>query len=117
VSECYQLLVRVKGRKANNILYLNDGIYGAMAEWRDIGPVKRLEIMRPSGEAVTDQVDAFKVFGPTCDSLDRLPDMVALPRTIEDGDYILISGMGAYSNVTCTPFNGYGVVQRVTIAA
>jgi ornithine decarboxylase len=73
--------------------------------------------MRPSGEAVTDQVDAFKVFGPTCDSLDRLPDMVALPCTIEDGDYILISGMGAYSNVTCTPFNGYGVVQRVTIAA
>jgi ornithine decarboxylase len=40
-SECYQLLVRVKGRKANNVLYLNDGIYGAMAEWRDIGPVKR----------------------------------------------------------------------------
>ena len=39
VSECYQLLVRVKGRKANNILYLNDGIYGAMAEWRDIGSI------------------------------------------------------------------------------
>jgi ornithine decarboxylase len=116
VSECYQLLVRVKGRKANNILYLNDGIYGAMAEWRDIGPVKRLEIMRPSGEAVSDLVDAFTVFGPTCDSLDRLPGTVALPRTIQDGDYILISGMGAYSNVTCTPFNGYGVVQRVTIA-
>ena len=116
VSECYQLLVRVKGRKANNILYLNDGIYGAMAEWRDIGPVKRLEIMRPSGDAVTDQVDPFSVFGPTCDSLDRLPGIVALPHTIQDGDYILISGMGAYSNVTCTPFNGYGVVRRVTIA-
>ena len=107
VSECYQLLVRVKGRKANNILYLNDGIYGAMAEWRDIGPDKRVAIMRPSGDAITDQVDAFTVFGPTCDSLDRLPDTVALPRTIQDGDYILISGMGAYSNVTCTPFNGY----------
>ena len=74
MSERNQLLVRVKGRKAHNILYLNDGIYGAMAEWRDIGPVKRLEIMRPSGDAVTDQVDAFTVFGPTCDSLDRLPD-------------------------------------------
>jgi len=116
VSECYQLLVRVKGRKANNILYLNDGIYGAMVEWRDIGPVKRLETMRPSGEAVTDQDEAFTIFGPTCDSLDRLPDTVALPNTIQDGDYILISGMGAYSNVTCTPFNGYGVVRRVTIA-
>lgn len=116
VSECYQLLVRVKGRKANNILYLNDGIYGAMAEWRDIGPVKRMAIMRPSGDAITDQVDAFTVFGPICDSLDRLTDTVALPNTIQDGDYILISGMGAYSNVTCMPFNGYGVVRRVTIA-
>ena len=116
VSEYHQLLVRVKGRKANNILYINDGIYGAMAEWRDIGPVKRLEIMRPSGEALTNQTDAFTVFGPTCDSLDRLPDTVALPHIIQDGDYILISGMGAYSNFTCTPFNGYGAVHRVTIA-
>jgi len=116
VSECYQLLARVKGRKAHNILYLNDGIYGAMAEWRDIGPVKRLAIRRPSGEAVIDQVDAFTVFGPTCDSPDRLPDTVALPHTIQDWDYILISDMGAYSNVTCSPFNGYGVVRHVTIA-
>ena len=97
MSECYQLLVRVKGRKAHNILYLNDGIFGAMAEWRDIGPVKRLAIMRSSGDAVTDQVDAFTVFGPTCDSLDRFPDTVALPHTIQDGDYILIFGMGACS--------------------
>ena len=87
-----------------------------MAEWRDIGPVKRVAIMRPSGHAITDQVDAFTDVGPTCDSLDRLPDTVALPRMIQDGDYILISGMGAYSNVTCTPFNGYGVVRHVTIA-
>lgn len=115
VSECYQLLVRVKGRKPNNILYLNDGIYGAMAEWRDIGPVKRLATRNPSGEPVMDQVDAFTVFGPTCDSLDRLPGTVALPKSIQDGDYILISGMGAYSSVTCTAFNGYGEVERVTI--
>jgi ornithine decarboxylase len=115
VSECYQLLVRVKGRKANNILYLNDGIYGAMLEWRDIGPVKRLEIMRPTGEPITSHAEDFTIFGPTCDSLDQLSEKVGLPHTIQDGDYILISGMGAYSTVTCTPFNGYGVVQRVTI--
>ena len=70
----------------------------------------------PCGDAVTDQVDAFTVFGPTCDSLDRSSDTVALSHTIQDGDYILISGMGAYSNVTGTPFNGYGVVRRVIIA-
>ena len=115
VSECYQLLVRVKGQKTGNILYLNDGIYGAMAEWRDIGPIKRLEVIRPSGCTITSPCADFTVFGPTCDSLDRLPGSVPLPRTIQDGDYILISGMGAYSNATCTPFNGYGAVERVTI--
>ena len=115
VSECYQLLVRVKGQKTGNILYLNDGIYGAMAEWRDIGPIKRLEVIRPSGGTITSPCADFTVFGPTCDSLDRLPGSVPLPRTIQDGDYILISGMGAYSNATCTPFNGYGAVERVTI--
>ena len=115
VSECYQLLVRVKGQKPGNILYLNDGIYGAMAEWRDIGPINRLEVMRPSGDTITSPCADFTVFGPTGDSLDRLPGSVLLPRTIQDGDYILISGMGAYSNATCTPFNGYGAVERVTI--
>ena len=115
VSECYQLLVRVKGKKIGNILYLNDGIYGTMAEWRDIGPIKRLEVIRPSVGTITSPCTDFTVFGPTCDSLDRLPGSIALPRTIRDGDYILISGMGAYSNATCTPFNGYGAVERVTI--
>ena len=115
VSECYQLLVRVKGRKIGNILYLNDGIYGTLAEWRDIGPIKRLDVICPSGDAITSPRTDFTVFGPTCDSLDRLPGFVSLPRTIKDGDYILISGMGAYSNVTCTSFNGYGKVERVTI--
>ncbi len=86
-----------------------------MAEWRDIGPIKRLEVIRPSGGTITSPSADFTVFGPTCDSLDRLPGSVRLPRTIQDGDYILISGMGAYSNATCTPFNGYGAVERVTI--
>jgi|TARA_Y100000385_G_scaffold113152_1_gene117364 ornithine decarboxylase len=115
VSECYQLLVRVKGKKIGNILYLNDGIYGAMAEWRDIGPIERLEVIRPSGGTITSPCADFTVFGPTCDSLDRLPGSIALPRAIQDGDYILISGMGAYSNATCTRFNGYGAVECVTI--
>ena len=104
-----------EGKKIGNILYLNDGIYGAMAEWRDIGPVKRLEVIRPSGGTIKSPCADFTVFGPTCDSLDRLPGSIALPRAIKDGDYILISGMGAYSNATCTRFNGYGAVEYVTI--
>lgn len=115
VAESCQLLVRVKCRKPGNVLYLNDGIYGAMAEWRDIGPIQRVEILNASGDAISAQYEEFTVFGPTCDSLDRLPGMVSLPHTIQEGDYMLISGMGAYSNATCTAFNGYGALDRVTI--
>ena len=67
-----------------------------MAQWRNgvTSGQSAFGHQKPSGETVMDQVDAFTVFGPTCDSLDRLPGTVALPQSIQDGDYILISGMG-----------------------
>lgn len=50
------------------------------------------------------------VFGPTCDSVDRLPGEVALPSDMDEGDYVLVQGMGAYSVVTNTRFNGFGAL-------
>jgi len=44
---------------------------------------------------------------PTCDSLDVLPGTFELPGDIEDGDWIEIDRMGAYSNATATHFNGF----------
>ena len=49
------------------------------------------------------------VFGPTCDSLDRLPDGLPLPEDAQTGDYLLFGGMGAYSIAMSTAFNGYGL--------
>ncbi len=58
------------------------------------------------------------VFGPTCDSLDRLPDPVALPEGIREDDFIVFEGMGAYSRALVTGFNGYGArrIIRMTTA-
>ncbi len=50
------------------------------------------------------------VFGPTCDSVDRLPGEVMLPNDLAEGDFLLFYGMGAYSWVTNTRFNGYGAL-------
>ena len=47
------------------------------------------------------------VFGPTCDSLDKLPKPVPLPSDIQEGDWIEIGTMGAYSNCVRTAFNGF----------
>ena len=57
------------------------------------------------------------VFGPTCDSLDRLPDPMPLPTDIAEGDYVLIRAMGAYTASISTQFNGYGAQDVVTVAA
>ncbi|MBA4351570.1 MAG: ornithine decarboxylase, partial [Rhodobacter sp.] len=55
------------------------------------------------------------VFGPTCDSVDRLPGEVALPSDIAEGDYVIVQGMGAYSTVTNTRFNGFGDLMMATV--
>jgi ornithine decarboxylase len=55
-------------------------------------------------------------YGPTCDSIDRLPDPLPLPDDLEDGDHILIAGMGAYTRSLSTGFNGYGLRDVVTVA-
>jgi ornithine decarboxylase len=54
------------------------------------------------------------VFGPTCDSLDRLPGLVPLAGDLEEGDWLVWHGLGAYSTATVTRFNGYGEIEVVT---
>ena len=42
-------------------------------------------------------------------------DDTPLPDTIAEGDYLLFSGMGAYSLATGTRFNGYGLGDPVAV--
>ena len=115
VAESYQLSVRVKAIKEGGLLYLNDGIYGGMAEWRDIGEMDRMTVISDSGHTITGKNREFVIYGPTCDSLDKVPNRISLPEKIDEEDYILFDGMGAYSSATTTAFNGYGDLLRVTL--
>ena len=49
----------------------------------------------------------FKIFGPTCDSLDVLPYDVMLPSSIAMGDWIEFGYQGAYGPAVRTEFNGF----------
>ncbi|MDG2340594.1 MAG: type III PLP-dependent enzyme [Paracoccaceae bacterium] len=115
VAESYQLAVRVKAIKGDSVLYLNDGIYGGMTEWRDLGESDRHVVVRSGGVLKKGPARSFTIFGPTCDSLDKIPSEISLTQSIEEEDYILIAGMGAYSTATVTAFNGYGDLLRVTL--
>ena len=49
----------------------------------------------------------FRVYGPTCDTLDVLPRPMMLPANIAAGDFIVFECIGAYSVAVRTTFNGF----------
>ncbi|MGX9351610.1 type III PLP-dependent enzyme [Shimia sp. W99] len=116
VAESFTLALRVKAVRGDAV-FLNDGVYGSLTELRDIGAPDRVSVMRPDGAELGGVKAQKVVFGPTCDSIDRLPDRMALSQEIAEGDYVMIRAMGAYSASISTGFNGYGRQEVVTVAA
>jgi ornithine decarboxylase len=112
VAEGMSIITQVVLRKGDK-LYINDGTYGSFDEptlpgWTGEYPTRvfaqdkigRIS-ERPPGST------PFRVFGPTCDTLDVLPHPVMLPETIKAGDYIVFDNTGAYSVAVRTGFNGF----------
>lgn len=117
VSEAMTLITRIKAIREDGAVFLNDGLYGGLAELRDMAVPRRLLTITPEGRARAGRPVSRVVFGPTCDSVDRLPGEVGLPEDLSEGDFIVWPGMGAYALALNTGFNGYGVAQTVTVAA
>jgi len=113
VAEAFTLATRVKTVRDDGSVFLNDGIYGGLAEAPILGNVDRIEVASADGPR-SGISKARVVFGPTCDSLDRLPGTLDLPVELASGDWVLFHGMGAYSTATVTRFNGYGAIEIVT---
>lgn len=112
IAEGVTLVTQVMLRKGDK-LYLNDGIYGSLDEltlpgWTAEYP--RRVLARDAKGGVAERAGApiaFRVFGPTCDTLDVLPRPLMLPDTIEAGDWIVFDYAGAYSAALRTDFNGF----------
>ncbi len=117
VADAFILAAQVKAIRSDGAVYLNDGIYGSFAESPSMGTVERISVISPDGTPRTGLCQPRVLFGPTCDSLDQLPDRVDLPDDLAEEDYVLFAGMGAYALATVTRFNGYGAVDLVTIGA
>lgn len=113
VAEGASLVTQVQLRKDDK-LYINDGIYGAMSETVQGGIKLPARMWRLNGEVSHDYRD-FTVSGPTCDSLDVLPYKIPLPADIDEGDWIEIDRLGAYSNANATRFNGFYPETWITV--
>lgn len=112
VADAMALATRVKAVRDEAEVFLNDGIYGALAEAPLMGATDRLSVWSAAGTRRRGAATARVVFGPTCDSIDRLPGEIALPADLAEGDYLLMQGMGAYSRAITTRFNGFGALHE-----
>ncbi len=111
-AEGCTLVARVILRRDDQ-LFLNDGIYGSFDElavpaWTADYP-RSVYCFGPNGRVRErrGELKPFKIFGPTCDTLDVLPRPLQLPQTIQQDDYIVFETMGAYSIALRTGFNGF----------
>ena len=114
-GDAFTLAARVKAVRDGTHVFLNDGVYGSLTELPLIGVIDRIEVLSSTGERRQGPLQGRIVFGPTCDSVDRLPGEVMLPADISEGDFVIVQGMGAYSVVTNSRFNGFGELQMATV--
>ncbi|WAC71680.1 alanine racemase [Roseateles sp. SL47] len=114
--DCMSLFARVLLR-SDTAVYCGAGIFNGLlpAQQHLQLPVATWRGTRRLPMTAKDDLREFTVFGPTCDSMDRLAHPYALPDAIEEGDWIEFQAVGAYSeSVRCT-FNGFSVDHRVLL--
>ena len=113
VAEAESLIVRVNQRRGNE-LFINDGAYGALFDAAHINWVYPVRVVRKGGNR-NDKLEPFSFWGPTCDSIDRMPGPFMLPSTIREGDYIEIGNIGAYGRAIAGRFNGFGAYEQAIL--
>lgn len=113
VAESTSIITKVELRKGNS-LYLNDGAYGNLFDATHVQWPFETNHIRIGGESKA-VLQSFKLFGPTCDSIDALQTEYMLPSDIEEGDYIEFLMLGAYGTAMTTRFNGFG--QNIEVFA
>ncbi|WP_127143369.1 type III PLP-dependent enzyme [Pelagibacterium montanilacus] len=106
VTPSTSLLLRVKHQRGEQSVYLNDGVYGSLMEAMILEFMPPIRVWR-GDRILTGESWNFTVFGPTCDSYDMMPQTFILPEAITEDDYIEFGLMGAYTQASLTPFNGF----------
>lgn len=114
-GDAFTLAARVKAVRDDSHVFLNDGVYGTLTELPLIGVIDRMDVLSGTGEKRVGEEVPRIIFGPTCDSVDRLPGDIPLPGDIAEGDFVIVHGMGAYSTVTNSRFNGFGDLAVATV--
>ena len=86
---------------------IDEGVYGAF-DWLLSGNSKpSLEVLKPRAD---DQTHRSVVYGPTCNSKDRVGEF-QLPELFV-GDTLFVSDVGSYTSASSNEFNGFDNTNR-----
>jgi ornithine decarboxylase len=96
-------------------LYVNDGVYGSLADAGALGFRYPVRLIRADGAALAAELHPFSFFGPTCDSADVMRGPFMLPADVAEGDWIEIGQLGAYGGCLRTGFNGFDRARIVEV--
>jgi ornithine decarboxylase len=110
------VVVQVQLRRERT-LYVNDGVYGNLSDAGALGwrfPARRIRLGEAAGMAPP--TADFALYGPTCDSADRMNGPFRLPEDMREGDWIELGQLGAYGACLRTQFNGFGRGELVEVA-
>jgi len=116
VSSSHTLVVNVIGKKVRKVdqlefvYYLNDGIYGS---FNCIFFDHMTPIICPFNERDGKRFKST-IFGPTCDSIDKIAEDVELPE-LTVGEWCYVENFGAYTCAASTSFNGFHQTQTINI--
>jgi ornithine decarboxylase len=119
VSSSHTLVVNVIGKKdliditdgeKMFVYYLNDGMYGSFncVHFDHAKPV-----ICPFNERDGKRFKS-KIFGPTCDSMDKITDEVFLPE-LAIGEWCYVENFGAYTCAAASTFNGFTHIHTINI--
>ena len=114
VSEAESLIVRINSRRGNE-LFINDGAYGALFDAAHLGWIFPVRLLNRADPAPAGDLAPFAFWGPTCDSIDRMPGPFMLPSSAAEGDYIEIGNIGAYGRAIAGRFNGFGAYEQAIL--
>ena len=115
-ESAYHLAIQVIAKTERGI-YLDNGIYHELNvyhrdHWQFPLITHLYDNIIETMEEVHDYIIA-DVFGPTCDSYDVIPQ-VRFPVMIQEGDWIFLNNMGAYTSSAGIPFNGVSLASEYT---
>jgi ornithine decarboxylase len=104
----------VQARRGQD-LYVNDGVYGALSDAGVPGFTFPVRLIRPDAPPPFEAQAGFVLFGPTCDSADRMKGPFWLPEDVREGDWVEIGQLGAYGACLRTAFNGFDRARLVEV--